>query len=132
MPSFILFIYLFIYLFVSRGRSAARCRGVLLFVFVFFWGCVTRGLKSPPISKDIFLRQKIIRVPPGFFKNCNGTHVYPQGFLVKSPCALTCEYPPGTVGHNQIKSSPGVKCSESESSCRVNSHCVSGNRPPGQ
>ena len=31
-----------------------------------------------------------------------------QGFVVKSPYALTCEYPPGTVGHDQVKSGSKV------------------------
>ena len=73
------FIYLFIYLFVSRNRAAARCRGeVLLFIFS---GCVTRGLKSLPISKDIFPWKTAEFTPGG-----GGTHMLrhvcrPNGLL---------------------------------------------------
>ena len=118
---FYLFIYSFIYLLAAEGY------------FYFFSGACDPSSEIPThITKDIFLRQKIIQVPPRIFLTEMGLMFRPQGFLLKSPYTLTCEYPPGTVGHDQVKSSPGVKCSESESSCRVNSHFVSGNWPPGQ
>ena len=53
----------------------------------------------------------------------------PQGFLVKSLYALTCEYPPGTVGLHQVKSRSKVFRVRVD---QVNSHFVCCNRPPGQ
>ena len=79
---FNLFIHLFIYL-----LAAATLQRTVGGTFIFLGGRVTRGLKSLPISKDIFLRQKIIRVPPGFFLNFfffflteMGPMFRPQGF----------------------------------------------------
>ena len=125
---FYLFIYSFIYL-LAAGEGT--------FFFFFFFGGVWPEFWNPYPYLNFFLRQKIIWVvgpTPRIFLTEIGPMFRPQGFLLKSPYALTCEYSPGTVGHYQVKSSPGVKCSESESAAgwiaisflatgrRVNSH----------